>query len=98
MSLKIERKNLILIKLDGGGVPVYSYKDNPFTGIIIDYYKNGKLFKEEEYENGFQEGWIRYYHENGKTDEEYKTHNNIVISGTHKEWDEEGNLIWESQN
>jgi antitoxin component YwqK of YwqJK toxin-antitoxin module len=93
MSLRINRKELELIRLDGGGVPFYHFKGKPFTGIIIDNYDNGNLFKEEEYLEGYQEGWTRYYFENGKIEQEDKSHNNKLIEGTYKEWDEEGNLI-----
>jgi hypothetical protein len=90
---RMNRSELELVRLDGGGVPIYHYKGTPFTGTVVSYYDNGALFMEEEYEKGFQEGWIRYYHLNGRLDEEEKRHNNITIKGSFKEWDEDGNLL-----
>lgn len=100
MSLKIQEGNfkLKIERLDGGGMPIYYYEGKPFTGIVFKNREDGSLAWEEEYIDGFQEGWWRSYYKNGKMNEEYKTHNNNVISGTHKEWDENGNLIWESQS
>lgn len=43
----------------------------------------------EEYDRGYH----RYYHKNSKL-KEYKARNNIVIPKTYKEWDKNGNLIW----
>lgn len=50
-------------------------------------------FCEEEYKDGYQEGWFRSYHKNGKKYTEYKAHNNVEYNGTYKKWDENGNLI-----
>lgn len=47
---------------------------------------------EEEYENGFQEGWTRYFFENGQLETEFKSHDNQAVENTCKEWDEDGNL------
>jgi len=91
--IKIQNTELELIKVDGGGSPVYNYKGNPFTGILVGYSKNGHVFVEEEYQNGFQEGWTRFFYENGKVKREYKSHNNLQVEETYKEWDENGNLI-----
>ncbi|WP_144281429.1 toxin-antitoxin system YwqK family antitoxin [Chryseobacterium echinoideorum] len=93
--LRIQKndKDLKIPRLDGGGVPIFYYKEKPFTGIVFSKYDNGVVFKEEEYENGYQEGWIRYYFENGKLNQESNNHNNITIDDTFKEWDKDGNLI-----
>jgi len=95
MSLRIKEDdpNLITVRLDGGGVPIFHYKGNPFTGIVFENEKDGTLGWEEEYENGYQEGWYRGYHRNGNKHVEYKSHNNLTIAGTYKEWDEDGKLI-----
>ena len=73
--------------------PIYYYKKKPFTGIVFQNDKNGILSFEEEYVKGFQEGWYRSYYKNGKKKKEYKSHNNDIVKGTFKKWDEEGNLI-----
>lgn len=65
----------------------------PFTGIIFKNRNDGTLAWEEEYKNGFQEGWCRSYYKTGRLAQEYKAHNNEEIDETFKEWDENGNLI-----
>ena len=93
--LRIEENDndLRIPRLDGGGVPIIEYRGTLFTGVVFKKRKDGSLVSEEEYDNGFQEGWIRYYHKNGKLAQEYKDHNNVELDGTFKKWDENGNLI-----
>lgn len=89
------RKNSEQLELwyfDGGGIPVYRYNGVPFTGIVEEY-DNGVLYAEDEYVNGFQEGWMRVYHQNGQLQIEVKKHNNDPIVGTYKEYSENGTLI-----
>lgn len=75
MELRIEEEELTCVELDGGGTPIWEYQGKRFTGILICYEK----------------GWYRGYHPNGTLIEEYQLHNNIVVPGTLKKWDEEGN-------
>lgn len=91
--LKIKESELICYGLDGGGIPIYHYYDKPFTGIVLRYYDTGELFCEEEYLEGYQEGWFRSYHKNGEKYTEYKAHHNIEYDDTYKKWDENGNLL-----
>jgi antitoxin component YwqK of YwqJK toxin-antitoxin module len=91
-TLRIKEEDLKLIGFDGGGSGMYYYQGKPFTGIMLGY-DNGVLYVEREYQNGYEEGWCRYYYKNGQKEEEYKIHNNIIIDGTYKEWGEDGNLI-----
>lgn len=90
---RIKQEDLELTGVDGGGAPMYNYNGKPFTGILLGYEKDGTLAFEEEFENGYQEGWTRYYHPNGKLEQEYKSHNNVTVDGTFKKWDIDGNLI-----
>jgi len=87
--LRVKDTELELIRFDGGGMPVYNYQGKPFTGVRTVIDKNGKVCVEEEYENGFQEGWTRYFFENGQLETEFKSHNNQVVENTYKEWDED---------
>lgn len=93
MILRIEYKDLEHAGFDGGGSEILHYKKKPFTGTMIDYEDDGSLAFEIEYENGYREGWIRYYHPNGQLEEEHQLHNNVVVSGTFKKYDEEGNYL-----
>ena len=83
---------LELSYFDGGGVPVYRYNSVPFTGIVEEY-ENSILYAEDEYVKGFQEGWMKIYHDNGQLQIEVQKHNNTQIAGTYKEYDQNGTLI-----
>jgi len=78
-------------EVDGGGSPIWEYQGKRFTGVLICYEKDGTLSYEQECQDGYEEGWYRAYHANGKIMQEYNLHNNIVVPGTLKTWDEEGN-------
>ncbi len=93
MALRIKESDpeLTIPRLDGGGIPIFHYKGSPFTGIVYENEKDGSLAWEEEYKNGFQEGWIRYYHKNGRIKKEFNMHNNLELEG--RIWDENGNLL-----
>lgn len=95
-TIKIKEEKLTLIRLDGGGLPVYNYKGKPFTGFIIEYFPNkmGVIESEIEYTNGYQEGVEREFYENGNMKYEFHTKNNM-LDGVTKRWDEDGNLISE---
>ena len=84
--------NLKFINLDGAGLPIYKYKGEFFTGIVEDYV-NEVLNYEAEYQDGYLEGWVRFYHPNGILETEKKLHYNMVVPGTYKRFDEEGNLV-----
>jgi len=96
MSIRIKEgdSKLTIPRLDGGGEPIYHYEGKPFTGIVFKNHNDGVVLAwEKEYENGFQEGWVRRYFLSGEKRQEYKAHNNEEIDGSYKEWDENGNLI-----
>lgn len=88
--LRVKEEELELVGLDGGGMGILHYKGKPFTGVSLTYEDEGWLSMEEEYQNGFQEGWIRDYYENGQLKSEYKMHNNTLVSGTSKSFNEDG--------
>ena len=90
-TLKVREENLEFINIDGGGIPIYHYQGKPFTGILLEYYDD-VLYREIEYKNGYQDGIIKGYYENGNI--EYESHNkNNKLHGIYRDWDEEGNLI-----
>lgn len=92
LRIKETDPELLFINLDGGGSPIYKYKGQYFTGIVEDYL-DGILNYEAEYENGYLEGWVRFYHPNGDLETVKKLHNNVLIPGTYKRFDEDGYLI-----
>jgi antitoxin component YwqK of YwqJK toxin-antitoxin module len=95
-KIKVKEELLTLMRLDGGGLPVYNYRGKPFTGFIIEYFPNNMdvIESEIEYTNGYQEGVEREFYENGIKKYEFYTKNNM-LDGVTKRWDEDGNLISE---
>lgn len=91
--IKESDENLTILRLDGGGIPIYEYKGKPFTGIVYDEEDNGSIAWEEEYNEGYQEGWVKYYYSNGALRQQSKKHNNEIVDGTFKKWDENGHVI-----
>lgn len=76
---------------DAGGGSVYYYLGVPFTGIIEEFHTNGNLIGEIEAKNGYTDGRIAQYYENGQIQEEkFKKLNRLYDS--YKYWDEIGNL------
>lgn len=92
-ELRVNNEDLILKGVDSGGSPILYYKDNPFTGVALTYEDGGWLSLEEEFQNGYLEGWIKSYFENGQLEEEYYLHNNEVKEGTYNQYDEQGNKL-----
>lgn len=43
----------------------YSYRDEPFTGVMTEYYPNGTLAAEIEYKGGKPDGWGRAWYDDG---------------------------------
>lgn len=79
--------------IDGGGELAFKYQGTPFTGIIEELDDNGILCLEQEYLGGVLEGWVRGYFPTGQLAEEYQSHNNKVVPGTFRSFDEAGNLL-----
>lgn len=94
---RINIENLDGDYFDGGGEKlVYFYQGERFTGIAVEYYEDGvTVLGEEEYHNGYQDGWIRYYFESGQLETEYRNVDNQIVAGTYKEYNESGTLILE---
>jgi len=93
MTLKIREEDLEYWYNDPGGIPTYKYNGEPFTGTMLTYEDEGWLSGEDEYENGYQEGWTRIYYRSGQIEEEYKSQNTVTVGGTYKKYDEAGNII-----
>lgn len=71
---------------------MFKYEGKLFTGILVAYEEDGSLVVEEEYKEGYLDGWVRSYYPSGQLAEEYEIHDNITVRGTYKKWDKEGNL------
>lgn len=92
-KLKVKDEDLEFVGIDGGGIPIYNYQGKPFTGIIVDYFFGTDIVAgETEYTNGYQDGIVKNYYENGNLEYEcYKKNNKL--HGTYRDWDEQGNLL-----
>ncbi len=93
MDLRLKKESLELVGVDSGGNEIVYYQGKPFAGTMYENEDNGSLAYEIEFQNGYREGWIKYYYSNGQLEEEYQLNNNVVVPGTFKGYDEEGNLI-----
>jgi antitoxin component YwqK of YwqJK toxin-antitoxin module len=80
-------------EIDGGGYAILLHNGEKLTGISVFYYDTGEVEAEQEYVDGYLEGWFREYYKNGKLKKEYKTHNNVLVAGTYSAFDENGNKI-----
>jgi len=80
--------------LDIGGGEIYHYQGAPFSGVLQYSYPNGNLQTEITYLNGYPEGVCREYYSNGQMMEERYIKYNLSY-GHYREWDENGNLIFE---
>lgn len=93
--MKVNELDLELVDFDGGGMGIYHYQGKPFTGLMLILDQDEDVVGEREYVDGYEEGWTRYFYKNGKLKEEHKSSKNLLIEGTFKEFDEDGNLISE---
>jgi len=93
MELRVLENDLELVGIDSGGSEILHYNGLPFTGFLVEYYPSGQLLAEDEFQNGYLEGWHREYHENGQLELEYNLHNNEVVPDTFKEYDKNGNFL-----
>ena len=61
-TIKLESNNLI----DRGGLMYAPNDDEPFTGIVFDFYENGEKKLDGNYRKGLMNGKWTYYYENGQ--------------------------------
>jgi hypothetical protein len=84
-KLRVNRKDpdLTCDTCDCGGMPMFDYKGEPFTGYVEYYDEDGKLAIEKEYKNSYLEGYVREYRFNGELSTE-----SIVIGATTLNYEE----------
>ena len=63
----------------------YSYRDEPFTGVMTEYYPNGTLAAEVAYRNGKPDGWGCSWYDDGTPKTEHFVRNRRV-DGVAKAW------------
>ena len=69
------------------------YKDGELHGTRKMFYENGNILVEMHYENGKIHGLKKLYHDNGKLKEESNWENDDLITGSVRNFDEDGKLI-----
>ena len=95
MSIRVAFDDLELIGFDGGGIEIFNYQGQPFSGIL-ETKNDGITYSEEEFQNGYKEGLQRrYFFPSGALKLEYTLKNND-FDGLYKRWDENGNLVEQS--
>ena len=63
--------------------------ETPFTGVLVDKYRNGQKMVELHFKDGKYEGLSTEWHENGQKSHEMTWKDGKLVSET--KWDEEGN-------
>ena len=69
----------------------YEYEDKPFTGVAVEYSRDGSIIGETEYLDGLQSGKSRYWYPSG----ELKGEKEFLRNGHHgwsREWYQNGQL------
>lgn len=89
---RVTEDELTMIGFDGV-YPIWAYNGERFSGILMCFEDDGTLSCEIGCTDGYEDGWHRAYHPNGRKSDEYRQLHSHVVSGTYKEWDEDGNLI-----
>lgn len=78
--------------VNAGGGTMHYYKDEPYTGIIVEYNDQGVLVAEFSVKDGHDHRKSILYHDNGQIREEhFRSYNRPY--GLYREWDEQGNLM-----
>lgn len=91
--LRINEMDLTYIGI--GGIPMWAYDGRPFTGIVVGTDDDGTLVFERDCVNGIEEGWFRYYHPNGRLEEEYQVEDGHTVPGTKRCWNKNGEWLSE---
>jgi hypothetical protein len=80
--------------LDLGDNQLITWKDQPFTGIAVEFFPNGTLCSEVPHLDGVRHGLLRAWYPSGQLREEASLWQGGV-HGYKREWDEQGRLISE---
>jgi hypothetical protein len=81
-------------ELEIGDDQLMLWQGQPFTGVAVEFFPDGKLCSEVPHVNGLEHGLLRAWHRSGQLRREA----NLWYGGLHgyaREWDEQGRLISE---
>ncbi|WP_309890766.1 hypothetical protein [Archangium sp.] len=82
-------------ELDVGDEQLIVWKDQPFTGIAVEFFPDGGLCSEVPHLDGVIHGLVRTWHASGQLKKEA----NLWQGGLHgyeRNWDEQGRLVSET--
>jgi hypothetical protein len=82
-------------ELDIGDEQLILWKGQPFTGIAVEFFPDGKPCSEVPHVNGLRHGLLRAWHPSGQLSKE----STLWYGGLHgyrREWDEQGHLLSET--
>ena len=75
---------------------ITTFQSGKRHGNYVMWYKNGQKEEEGTYKDGELHGKVTNWHKNGQKKHEAEFKNDELVSGSHKRWDEDGNLLKES--
>ncbi len=81
-------------ELDLGDDQLIVWKGQPFTGVAVEFFPDGKLCSEVPHLNGVRHGLLRAWHPSGQLREETSLWQG-GLHGYERIWDEQGRLISE---
>ncbi|MCB1176262.1 MAG: hypothetical protein KDK36_01670 [Leptospiraceae bacterium] len=70
---------------------VLLYREKPFTGRLVSFYEDGKLYDEINYKNGLKHGIYKEYYHDGKLSV-LRNFNKGKREGIHKGWHSKGQI------
>lgn len=82
-------------ELDLGDDQLITWKGQPFTGVAVEFFPDGRACSEVPHLNGLRHGLMRGWHPSGLLRKEAT----LWYGGLHgymREWDEQGHLISEA--
>jgi hypothetical protein len=81
-------------ELDIGEDQLMVWRGQPFTGIAVEFFPDGKPCSEVPHVNGLMHGTLRAWHPSGQLREEASLWYG-ALHGYQREWDEQGRLVSE---
>ena len=89
----MERVNIdeIEIEYSDGGSPIYTWKDEPFTGVAYELGADGTLLNETAYVDGIQDGTTKSWYPNGQLESAIDMKFNRP-HGNFRHWYEDGRI------
>ena len=89
------QKEVMIHKLkEMDGIAKTAFFRAPYSGVAVEYHRNGRLKASYEYVNGKKEGIAAMWYRNGQQQHEM-TYVDNRLNGKHFHWNPEGELVFE---